>query len=512
MPGDLAGMIGAAGITAELAVLYLGAFGFFRQRGNTLAEAGAYAILCALMGVSFVFQLAFLAGMPALGFLVEAVLLPLSVYSCWRLRRHVLALGPSLVHFIRTHGPVAAALALAWAGLLVKVFWWPAPSVSAGSGSAPAVGMSMAALADAGIGLFPVNHALLPQLFARWHVHAGSGVLGLSALAAIGLATYALARRYAWPPTAFTVTLVVVSMPRLVLQGASNGEEILPAAAALFSILAVYRAVEQPDLIDLALVVLGILFAIAGGPMCLVFPSILLLVSLVLLFRRHGTLAWRAIVAARRKTALLLVVPGIVFSQAWLFVYNLRVFGRWIRGPEASGFMPNPDGLQGGFANLLRYLLESIHLTQPVDQLCSRAAGFSPVAGLEKMHAAIVLPIFGHLGSAAPFSIGWGIDARLAWFGPFGFLLVLPALGFALVRGPRRLKALAVALVGYVYLVALIPAWSPENVTFFTDFFVCCGFFTAFFLPPWRLTRTGKRILQTVSIILLAYYLTVKVP
>ena len=37
------------------------------HRGNTLAEAGAYAILSALMGLSFVFQLAFLTGTPPNG-------------------------------------------------------------------------------------------------------------------------------------------------------------------------------------------------------------------------------------------------------------------------------------------------------------------------------------------------------------------------------------------------------------------------------------------------------------
>ena len=61
-----------------------------------------------------------------------------------------------------------------------------------------------------------------------------------------------------------------------------------------------------------------------------------------------------------------------------------------------------------------------------------------------------------------------------------------------------------------MFLMALIPAWSSENVRFFTTFFVCSGFFTALFLPPWRLTHTGKQTLQTVSVILLAYYLTVK--
>ena len=512
MPANAAGFIAAAAITAELAALYLGGFAFFRQRGNTLAEAAAYAILTALMGLSFVFQLAFLSGTPALCFLVETVLLPLSLFYSFRLRGHIFALGPVVLNFIRGHGFGTVALALAWAGLLIKILVYPAPSITAGLGFYPGAGFSLAALTDPGGGLSPVNHSLLPWLFTRFHLATGTGIFGLSAHVAIGFATYALARRYAWPPTAFTVTLVTVSMPRLVLLADCSGEELLPAAAALFSILAMYRVVEQPDFTDLALLVLGILFTIAGNPMGLVFPLILLLLFMVLLFQRHGTLAWRAIMAVRWKTALLLLPVGAVFSQVWGFVYNLRLFGAWFKGPGVSGFKPNPDGLQGGLANLLRYILESIHLTRPLEVLCTWATGFSPGTSLEKIHTTFIIPVFGHLGSAKVFKIAWMTTPRLAWFGPLGFFLVLPAIGYALVRGPRQLKTLGVALAGYVYLVALIPAWAPENVRFFTVFFVCSGFFTALFLPPWRLTRTGKRFLQIISILLLIYYLMVKIP
>ena len=496
-----AGVLAATAMTAELAALYLGGFAFFRHRGNTLAEAGAYAILSALMGLSFVFQLAFVTGTPQIEFLVEAVLVPIALFLCFRLRGRIAALGPVVSNFIRAHGFGAAALALAWAGLLIKAVVYPAPHVIAGPGIGP--GSAMGAMA-------PLNHILLPRLFTRYPIAAGSGIFGLSAHVAIGLATYALARRYAWPFTAFTVTLVTVSMPRLVLLANGSGEEILPAAAALFSILAMYRLVEHPCFTDLALLVMGILFTIADAPLGLVVPPVLMLLAMVLLFRRHGTLALRAIVTARWKAILLLAPFALIFSQAGVFIYNLRNFGYWMKNQAVSGFTPNPDGLQGGAANLVRYFIESLHITRPLNDLCTFVTGWSPAAGLAKLHAAVVVPVFGHLGSANAFKIAWATTPRLAWFGPLGFFLVLPALGYALVRGPRRLKALGVALVGYLYLVALIPAWSSENVRFFTTFFVCSGFFTALFLPPWRLTHTGKQILQTISVILLAYYLTVK--
>jgi hypothetical protein len=69
------------------------------------------------------------------------------------------------------------------------------------------------------------------------------------------------------------------------------------------------------------------------------------------------------------------------------------------------------------------------------------------------------------------------------------------------------LKALAVALAGYFYLITLIFSWSPGNARLLTVFFVCGGFSIALLLPPWRLTRKGNRVLQTVSVVLFFYAL-----
>ena len=104
-----------------------------------------------------------------------------------------------------------------------------------------------------------------------------------------------------------------------------------------------------------------------------------------------------------------------------------------------------------------------------------------------------------------PFAIRWLPDETFSWFGPFGVFLIVPAVAYALWRGPRRIKAVALAMVVYGYMVALVPAWSPGNARFFTTFFVCGGFCMAFFLPPWRLTTMGKHVLQVLSIGLLVY-------
>jgi hypothetical protein len=65
------------------------------------------------------------------------------------------------------------------------------------------------------------------------------------------------------------------------------------------------------------------------------------------------------------------------------------------------------------------------------------------------------------------------------------------------------LKALALALGAYFLLVALIAAWTPGNVRYFTVFFVCGGCTVAFLLPPWRMTHRRRCLLQLAAIALL---------
>ena len=93
-------------------------------------------------------------------------------------------------------------------------------------------------------------------------------------------------------------------------------------------------------------------------------------------------------------------------------------------------------------------------------------------------------------------ALAWAAGTDLSWFGPFAFFLILPAILYAAFKAPRRLKAVAVALLGYCYLMILIPAWIPGNARLFTIFFATGGYFVAFLLPPWRLSRRQRSLLQ----------------
>jgi hypothetical protein len=333
----------------------------------------------------------------------------------------------------------------------------------------------------------------------------GLGIFGFLAYLSIGFSTYALARRYAWPPTAYTAVLMVLSMPRFIYQASSPGGEIIPAASALFCILALYRLIEAPSIRDLFVLIAGIFFSLTEDATCFILPAILFILASIMLFRRHGASVWWHIIRRNKLVTVSVVVPVLVFSQFWLFAHNIFKGENWIGAPAFTAFAYNNDGIQGALANFFRYLFQAADLTRPVDaafQIFGTSTFTDILLGL---YTTTVASVFGNLGAATPFTLASIPDERVAWFGPAGFLLVPTAFLYVIFRGPRRLKATAIALGIYLYALCLVAAWNPANVRYFSIFFACTGFFTAFFLPPWRLTTNGKHVLQAMAICLLMY-------
>ena len=484
---------------------------FYLHRENSFAESAAYAIISTLMTFSFVFQVTFILGIPAVSLIFETLLttaalaviisLRMQLWRIWEILKFV-TVKQTLVIF-----PLFAVFFyLAYlACIVVSENAYPDPFMK--------IRLyehydSFFLSADSGKDnvLFPLNITVLSHLFLRAESQKGIGVFGFLAYLSIGFSTYALSRRYAWPATAFTVTFITLSLPRLVFLSTTPGEEIIPAAVSLFCILTIYRALEQPDIQDLLLLILGILFSISGNFLCLAFPVILIVLSIVLFIRRHGTVTWTSLVLGHWKISLAAILPILVFSQLWLFAFNIMNHGVWLgnSGLPADMFIKD-NVLLGALANLVRYFFETIQLTTPLDMILNWVFGFSYNGLLMKTYNFLFLPLFGTSGAAVPFAYSWRPNAEFSWFGPFGIIFVIPSIITAVFRAHRRLKAIAMALVGYVYIIALVVAWRPGNAQFFTIVFTCGGFCVSFLLPPWRFTTTGKKCLQVISILLLIY-------
>ena len=457
---------------------------FYFYRENTFAESFAYAIISTLMTFSFVFQVNFILGIPAVSFFLEAILTIGAMAVIVKLRSQLWRIWEILkfVTIQQTLVIIPLFAVFFYLAYLANVFVSETAFQDMFSKIRLYEQYETFFLPDdleTNVALFPVNIVVLSHLFLRAGSQVGTGLFGFLAYLSIGFSTYALSRRYAWPATAFTVTFITLSLPRLVFLSTTPGEEIIPAAVSLFCILAIYRAQEHPDIQDLILLISGILFSISGKFLCIAFPVILIILSSVLFIRRHGTVTWTSLVIGHWKIALAAAIPIFIFSQSWLFAYNIFNHGGWLGNPGLSASMPLKDNvLLGALANVGRYFFELIQLTKPVEMIFKWAVGFI---------------------------LSWMPNGQLSWFGPFGVVFVMPSIIMAIFRGHRRLKAIGVALAGYVYIVALVIAWRPGNAQFFTIVFTCGGFCVSFLLPPWRFTTAGKKCLQVISILLLIY-------
>jgi hypothetical protein len=497
--------------SGALVTLVLGAFGWFWRRGYTLAESGAYAIVSTLMALSCIFQLTFFVGYPQFSFLIETLWLIWVLKRASRLKHLLEIIGISLRKTFHSSPMILGIIALVWfyTGLqafllppenwywqqIVPVLWLE--RIGSFWGSENTCNMLSV--------LTPINHSILAHFYLRFHSDLGIGLFNFLAYIAIGLTTYALARRYAWPPTAFTVAVVVLCLPRFVYLSTTPSIELIGAAVCAFCLLAIYRSVEQPNAVDFLFVVWGILFVISAQPLSPAFAVLLLALAVVLLLRRHGMTTWQSLIAQHRWLMLSAILPAIVFSQGWLFIYNLLERGAFSQFRLMAAFPQNPDVIKGALANFLRYGIESLHLTQMVEVATTRSVGASLVGLGQQFYDTLVTPVLGSSGALQTFKLVWLPNDMLSWFGPWGAFLIFPSLVYALIRGQRRLKATALVLIGYLYMVVLIVAWKPGNASYFSSLFGCSAFLAAFLLPPWRISNAGKIRLQGVCVLLLIY-------
>lgn len=487
-------------------------FSYFRYRDSTLAEAMAYALAITIMVQAWVAQVLLIIGRTSLYVPVLFLGTGLSIKICISHYREVRTQLSVLVQFIRRHQVSATGLLLVWGYAAVVCIWPLAPferKVLADYQPIlnPADAIFSIWTTDPDIVLPVLNHAIF---LASWQPTLAVTLTNLGAYAAIGFATYALARRYAWPPMAITVTLLVISMHRVVHQSMTAPSELLPAAAALLAILSLFRLCERPHGRDLVMLAITISYSVTGGRLCYLMPAVLCALSLMVLGRRYGLSLWRQLkfgpwVWMSLSTAMVV----LVFFQVGPVFVNLGLGKPWIGESIHNRVVFNADVPLGLLGNLARYIFLSFDMPAAVDRFVSWAFGFSLLEGLKGTYLWVVDVPLGARGAAAAFEWTWTPDPGISWFGPAGFFLVLPSVAVALLRGPRRLKTTALAMVAYWILVALTIAWQPGNVRLMTRFFVCSGFFMAFLLPPWRVGGTGQLVLQVLSIILIVHALIV---
>ena len=490
-------------LTIEVVLFSLAGFTWLRSRGYTFAEAGAAGILLVFMVFSLIHQIDLFTGSPLPGLILESVslaaVLTIGLRRLSGIPRHFV----SMVHLLRHETFPGVIVLAAWtvmAGLVAVEWSSPAhfPVVHPFS-DATVIPSGSFSLIEASGPIVPLNAVGLFYHTARFGLAPNACGFGLLAYMAVGFSTYALARRYAWPPMALTITLMVLSMPRLVALALVPSAELIATAAVAVSLVLLYRLVEQHTVWDLRFFVLCLLFSIHAHPMSVALVLVMALLLTIIMLRRHGWLLMRELLAAHPALTVVILAVAAVMSQVPVFALNMAHGNP----PFGEAVLFDTDGIIGAAANVIRYVFISIDPTEPVHGALAWLIGMDLNRLLMVMYEAVVVSLFGQAGAVAPFAPVFS-GGGTAGFGPFALFLIVPAMVYAAVRGPRRLKAVSIAWAGYLYLAALVVAWTPENLAVLSPLYAANGFVVAFSLPPWRLRRRGMRILQTLFAALLA--------
>lgn len=427
-------------------MIALAAWLCFRNFGRSIAESGASALMVTHVAYCLFIQSPVIYGRVWPAILISVAASGLATALIWHLRFLAVQTWAIIAVFFRNY-PLAAGAALLF--ICFRGMW---------------------TVLTAGTHLFPFP-------------------AGIMAYGSIGFAAYALSRRHAWPPAALSATLVVLCMPRLVNPLLASPPELITTASALFVLMSLYRTIECLRLDDMLMLVLGLSCTWSPHPMGWMLPSILVFLTLLLIHRRHGWVHLAHLVWDHLWLTLAVTGLAVMMSPAW---HRLSGF----IGQDSRPILPyNTEGLSGAADNFLRYVIQMAQIN-PSAQSMAWPINLWWREILEGVYRGIIGMLGGNPEAAVPFSL-----SHTAGFGPLSLILVLPAVGYAMAQGPRRLRAIAISIGWCWFLLVLIPAWQPANIQLLTPLMAISGLTVAFFLPPWRFSRAGQFTLNLICLL-----------
>ena len=478
------------------------------------------AIVVTLMVLSLIFQFSFLLGIPWLSFIIEVILAAGAFLMISREHHRLTHIFKSLLLFMR-YNMVASGVAV----LCIVYLGFQALLLPEGNFDCMRYNLTRVLLFQQERSLFltnitefhqavfPVGGDILSHLFLRYYTDYGLATISLLAYLSIGFGGYALARKYASSNVAWTVMVIVISFPLLVRQATGTKPDILATAVVVLCFLSGRGMLQRPNLKDGLLVILGLGFGLSIKTTFIAFLVPFSIVFACLFLKQYGLGPILRFLKQRWGLFIVIVPAVLVFSQFWLFMHNYIHWGHWAGPIEFVSHHKNQDGLWGAIANLLRYGVQSVHLMTPVDALSDWLSGLKISDLLERAYETLLHPVIGDLGAAYSNNIvkfelsdtwTWGDGQNGAWFGPFGFLLVLPVLVYTLVRGSTYLRMASIVLIVYVAVLCWQLAWMPWNCRFFGPVFAgsagCLGYWLEKRQKIWK-----PRILQIVALSILVY-------
>ena len=502
-------------VLLEVILLCLGGALLIHRQEYKVSESISSGIVLALLTLSFSFQSTFLIHQPKLSFVIEIALVIGTLILIVKKRELFNYFYQKIKDFISRNIFVSFSLVIAWSYLLCLALILPPSVYDSMTYNLARVllfqqhnSLFLTDVNRTHQAVFPVGVDILHHAILRFYTDYGIGIFSFLAYISVVLGTYALCRQHTSQKISLAATLVIASLPEFVFQATSTKNDIFIIAAAIFCFLAVSRLLKKLCWGDLTLLLLGLVFGVSAKTTFMAFALPFCCFFGFLLLKKYGLLPWFKLLSRNWYYWIILAIPLLILSQLWLFIHNHNVWGTWSGPEDFVQVHKHSDGVKGAFANLVRYGFQSINFLPLTDEVSADLFNFKISEILQNVYDTIFLPLFDGVGAGTVFgelTIKWWNHEDHSWFGPWGTLIVLPAIIYSLFKGKKEIQAWSLSLLGYLSIVSYQVVWMPWNCRFISIFFAGSGVCIAYSLNSLRVSKFIIKILKILSILLLLY-------
>ncbi len=519
----------------EILIFVIGATLYNFRLGEKISEAIAKSLFFTILFLSFSFQIAFLLGNSKISFLLEVPMLGLSLFYIKNNIDKLQKLAQGIKIFFGNYKIILSILLIVWIYLFCLAVLLP-PS----NWDSMTYNLARILLFQQEQSLFLTNHSLESQVvfsvasdilhhaFLRFYTDYGIGIFSFIAYLIICFATYALSRRYANEQHSLTATLIIASLPEIVLQSTSTKNDIWTAATAIICFVLLNRLLTKINLEDLVLLPITISFGISSKTTFIGFALPFLIMSLVALIKQYSWQYLINIIIKYKLIFALSLLPIIIFFPLFTYFHNYHLFGSWGGSETFTKLHKQTDGMIGTLGNLVRYTLQSIDFLEPLELVSQQITkttlnqegytisdflmefynkNFHPFFKENGIMKSPLLPIISN-NQGFPFFILRGTSEDISWFGFFGFFLVIPSVLFGIVKGDLFLKIVSFNLICYAFILCNQLAWFPWANRYFSLFFASSGVLIAYLFSSIKLNNFLSKLLTILTILIFFYVCT----
>ncbi len=516
----------------EILILFIGGTLYHFRTGEKISEAIAKGLFCSILLLSFSFQIAFLLGNSKISFLLEVPMVGLSLFYIKNNIDKLQKLAQGIKIFFGNYKISLSILSILWIYLFCLAVLSPPSNWDSMTYNLARIllfqqeqSLFLTNYSSESQAIFPVGNDILHHSFLRFYSDYGIGIFSFIAYLIICFGTYALGRRYAKPQHALIATLVIASLPGLVLQSTTTKNDIGTATVAVICFILINRILTKINVEDLVLLPITLAFGVSVKTTFMAFGAPFMFVFSILLLKKYNWKYLLQIVKEYKLYFILSILPILIFFPFFNFYHNYHLLGTWQGSEGFSNFHKQIDGFRGTSGNIVRYLLQTIDFLAPVEETFKvitgkifNQQGFTITDVLVDFYNQYLYPIFENKGimKSSYFPIMSNNNGLLffiiryndndhSWYGPFAFFLIIPSLIFALIKGDLYLKAVSFNLIFYFVFLCNQIAWQPWANRFFSLFFASSGITIAYLLSQLKINKFIANILISLSLMILTY-------